>query len=226
MKTFAKGTVAHTQSAAPKKTPSKAKVMVAAIAGSMLCISLPAFAQSNAISPGYLTGVWKENANCRGNEAMVFFPNNTMSSAGSVPVNYVVTGPSQFTMHGPGGAASIQAQYVNHNQMVITHQNNASVIYRCSGANAQAVNNSQLTAGYITGSWTDKGNCAMPEVFYNNGQVRSSLNVLAGWTLLGNVLRIMPSTGGNVDFVVQVNGPQNMMLIQSTSGQVSHYARC
>lgn len=102
MKTFAKGTVAHTQSAAPKKTPSKAKVMVAAIAGSMLCISLPAFAQSNAISPGYLTGVWEENANCRGQQSHGVLSNNTMSSAGSVPVNYVVTGPSQFTMPRPG----------------------------------------------------------------------------------------------------------------------------
>jgi hypothetical protein len=224
MKTFAKGTVAHTQSAAPKKMSSKAKVMVTAIAVSMSCTSLPTFAQS--ISPGYLTGTWKENANCLGNEAMIFFPNNTMSSAGSVPVNYAVTGPSQLTMHGPGGAAFFQAQYVNHNQMVITHQNNASVIYRCGGANPYTVNNAQLTAAYIAGSWTDKGNCAMPEVFYNNGQVRSSLNVMAGWALLGNVLRIMPSTGGNVDFVVQVNGPQNMMLTQTNSGQVSYYARC
>lgn len=226
MKIFAHSAIAHTKSAAPKQMPSKTKMMATAIAISMSCASLPTFAQSNAISPGYLTGIWKENANCIGNEAMVFFPNNTMSSAGSVPVNYVVTGPSQLTMHGPGGAASFQAQYVNHNQMVITHQNNASVVYRCGGANPYAGNNAQLTAAYIAGSWTDKGNCAMPEVFYNNGQVRSSLNVMAGWALLGNVLRIMSSNGGNVDFMVQVNGPRNMMLTQTNTGQVSHYARC
>lgn len=226
MKTFVSDTAACTKSTAPAHMSSKVKAVAAAMALSMSCVSLPAFAQNNAISPGYLTGTWKNNAKCRGSEAMVFFPNNTMSSAGSIPVNYIVTGPSQFTMHGPGGAASIQAQYVNHNQMVVTLQNNASVFYRCGGANAQAGNSTQLTTAYITGSWTDKGNCAMPEVFYNNGQVRSSQNVMAGWALLGSVLRIMPSNGANVDFVVQVNGPRNMMLTQSGTGAVSHYMRC
>lgn len=168
---------------------------------------------------------------------MVFFPNNTMSSAGSIPVNYTVTGPAQFTMHGAGGAASIQAQYLNHNQMLVSLQNNTSVFYRCGGAQAHAGGNvhpgfnmhpgghAQLSPAYIVGGWSHTGNCAAPEIFHGDGRFQSSLNAWGTWRLLGNVLQLMPSNAANADFFVQVNGPRNMVLTQNT-GSVTHYARC
>lgn len=205
---------------------SKAKVMATAIAISMGCIGQPAFAQNNAISTGYLTGSWKDNAQCAGNEAMVFFPNNTMSSAGSIPVSYSVTGPSQFTMHGPGGAASIQAQYVNQNQMLVTFQNDAAVFYRCGGANTRATNNTALTPAYIIGGWGQNGNCSTSEVFSAGGQFRTSNNDWGNWRLSGNQLRMTLDNGNSIDFSVLPNGPRNMTLTQNNNGQVSHYTRC
>lgn len=227
MKTSANNTAARSEAATPKRMPPKIKAVAAAIALAASCASLPAFAQGNAISPGYLTGVWKENAHCGGAEAMTFFPNNTMSSAGSIPVNYTVTGPAQFTMHGPGGVVSIPAQYVNPNQMVVTFQNNASVFYRCGGTHAPApVRNTQLTPAYLVGGWGHNGNCSVLEVFAAGGPFRSSNNDAGTWGLFGNIVRITLGNGASLDFSVQPNGPRNMMMTQTNNGQVSHYTRC
>lgn len=206
------------------KTSSKA--IAAAVALSLSCVSPAALAQSNAISPGYLTGTWKDNAQCRGNESLIFFPNNTMSSAGSVPINYAVTGPSQFTMHGPGGAVPIQAQYVNQNQMVVTFNNDAGVFYRCGGANAAGAGNAQLTSAYMVGGWGHNGNCRAPEVFQAGGRFRSSQNHDGSWSLLGNTLRLVLNNGNGLDFTVHPNGNQNMTLTQVSNGDVSQYTRC
>lgn len=225
MHSLLNGTAGHPSPATRKHMASKFKSVAAAVAIGMSGVSLPAFAQHNAISTGYLTGTWKDNAQCRGREAMVFFQNQTFSSAGSIPVNYAVTGPSQFTMHGAGGAASIQAQYLNQNQMLVTLNNNSSVFYRCGGGNAQPAYTPPLTVTYIVGGWTHNGNCGRPEVFQPGGRFQTSQNATGAWTLFGNVLRMMPANGVNAEFVVQVNGPGNMVLTQS-NGQVSYYTRC
>lgn len=207
---------------APHKSKKSAVAIATAIAISLSGVSSAAMAQG-AISHGYLTGVWQENAQCRGNESMVFFANNTMSSAGSTPVNYAITGQSQFTMYGPGGAVPIQAQNINQNQMVVTFQNTTMLVYRCGGSN---VNNVQLTASYIPGGWGMNGNCASPEVFAVGGQFRTSANDPGTWALFGNTLRMTVNNGASLDFVVQPNGQRNMTLTQSSNGDVSHYTRC
>lgn len=225
MNTVVSSAASQKSAPTPRRLSLKVRGVAAALALSMPCLSLPAFAQANAISTGYLTGTWMDNAQCRGHEAMVFFPNQTMSSAGSIPVSYAVTGPSQFTMHGPGGAATIQAQYLNPNQMLVTLNNNSSVFHRCGAQNVQAGGNAQPTPAFLVGGWSHNGNCAMPEVFHNDGRFQTSLNAWGTWTLFGNVLRMMPANGANADLVVQVTGPRNMMLTQG-NGQVSYYARC
>jgi hypothetical protein len=216
---------ARTRSVTATRMSAKAKVMATAIAVALSGVSPAAFAQNNAISPAYLTGVWQENAQCRGSEAMVFFPNNTMSSAGSPPANYAVTGPSQFTMYGPGGAIPIQAQQVNYNQMVVTVQNSAIVVYRCGAANAGA-GTPQVVNTNIVGGWGHNSNCATPEVFVAGGQFRSSQNDLGRWSLSGNLLRLNMNNGNSLDFSVQVNTPQNITMTQTNNGQVSNYTRC
>lgn len=226
MNRFVLDSLSHTGSATATRMSPRARIMAAAMAMLMASIGQSAFAQNNAISHGYLTGSWQDNPQCTGSETMVFFPNNTMSSAGSIPVNYSVTGPSQFTMHGPGGAASIQAQYVNQNQMVVTFQNDASVFYRCGAANARAVSNAQLTPAYIVGGWGHNGNCRAPEEFAAGGQFRTSNNDRGTWALSGNQLRMMLGNGNGIDFSVQVNGQRNMTLTQNNNGQVSQYTRC
>lgn len=207
------------------KTSLSSKIVATALALSLSCAAPAAFAQNNSISPGYLTGTWMDNAQCVGSAAMVFFPNTTVSSAGSQAVNYAVTGPSQFTMYGPGGGASIQAQYVNQNQMVLTLNNDTAMFYRC-GANASAGGSAQLTPAYIVGNWGQNGNCAVPEVFAAGGHFRTSNHDQGTWALFGNTLRMTINNGLNIDFSVQPNGHGNMTLVQNNNGQVSHYIRC
>lgn len=196
------------------------------VAMSLLSTGAPVAAQNNSISQAYLIGIWKEDPQCRGNEAMVFFANNTMSSAGSVPVNYTVTGPSQILMFGPGGSVPIQTQYVNQDKIVVTFQNDATVLHRCGANNAGHHNNAQLSSAYITGGWGQNGNCANPEVFSAGGHLRTSQGDTGTWALFGNTLRLTVNNGSSVDFVAQSNGPRNMTLVQSNNGQVSNYNRC
>lgn len=225
MRPFTGRGTARTQTETGKQNPSS--TIATAVALSIFCLSPPAFAQGAPISHGYLTGVWQDNAQCAGGTTMVFYPNNTMSSAGSIPVNYTVTGPSQFTMYGPGGAVAVQAQYVNQNQMVITFQNDASVLYRCGApGGAAAGTNTQLSASYITGGWGLNGNCSAPERFAASGHFQTSNNDPGTWALFGNTLRMTVNNGNSLDFFVQVNGPRNMTLTQSNNGQVSNYTRC
>lgn len=226
MNRFMNHAMTHTPLPTAKRLSSSTKIMAVSMAIAVSGISPAAFAQANAISPAYLTGVWQDNAQCRGSEAMVFYANNTMSSAGSVPVNYAVTGPSQFTMYGPGGAVPIQAQQVNYNQMVVSLQNSAVVFYRCGGANAPAGNSPQFVNTNIIGGWGHNGNCATPEVFIAGGQFRSSQNDLGRWSLSGNLLRLNMNNGNSLDFSVQVNTPQNITMTQTNNGQVSNYTRC
>lgn len=215
------GGKARLQSKTTKTMRSTA--IVTAIAMSVACMGSPALAQANQISPGYLTGVWQDNPQCRGSEAMVFFANNTMSSAGSTPVNYAVTGPSQFTMYGPGGAVAIQAQHINQNQMVVSFQNQTQVVYRCGAQGGNAV---QLNSAYIAGGWGMNGNCAAPEIFTAGGQFRTSANDPGTWALFGTTLRLTVNNGASLDFIVQANGPRNMTLTQVSNGDVSNYTRC
>lgn len=186
-------------------------------------VNSPALAQSG-LSQQYLTGVWQETPQCNGNVGMVFFANGTMSSAGSTPVNYAVTGPSQITMHGPGGAVPFNIQYVNQDRMIVTFQNDASVFYRCG---AQAANTHvQVSAAYVTGGWGHNGVCGRPEVFSAGGHMRTSTGDVGTWALFGNTLRVTVANGNSLDFAVQPNGQQNMTLTQTNNGQVSNYTRC
>ena len=194
-------------------------------------ISAPAFAQHGGVTTNYLTGVWKEDRRCRGNEAMVFFANGTMSSAGSVPVNYAVTGPSQIVMHGPGGVVPINIQNIDQNNMIVNFQGRAVVVFRCGYNSGQNYNpgpnnNAGLSPAYITGGWGQNGNCARPEVFSVNGQLNSSNGDQGSWALFGNTLRIKGVSGTDTDFAVQPNGPRHMTLTQTQNGQVSTYTRC
>lgn len=220
-----KTSVDHGTTRARSGTAKKAlsTVIATTLAISVSCVSSTALAQGMAISPGYLTGVWQENAQCQGSEAMVFFANNTMSSAGSTPVNYAVTGQSQFTMYGPGGSVPIEARAVNQNQMVVTFQGSAMVVHRCGAGGGNAV---QLNNAFITGGWGMNGNCAAPEVFSAGGHFRTSNNDPGTWALFGNTLRMTLNNGNGLDFIVQVNGQRNMTLTQSNNGQVSNYTRC
>ena len=214
---------------ASKTAARSGAIAAAAVAIALSYVGTAAFAQTAPVSPAYLTGVWKEDQQCHGGEAMVFFPNNTMSSAGSVAVNYTVSGPRQIMMYGPGGAVPIDTQLVNQNQMVLTFQGNASVLFRC-GVNMAAPSypapGMQLSPAYITGGWGHNGNCGNPEVFTGNGQFRTSQGGSGAWTAFGNTLRMAPHNGGSIDFMVQTNGPRNMTLTQTNNGQVSNYTRC
>lgn len=189
----------------------------------MMCTTPAALAQNNSISSNYLTGVWKEDAQCRGNEAMIFFPNGTMSSAGSVAANYTVSGPAQIVVYGPGGSATMGLQYINQDKLVLTIQNDATVLHRC-GSNAGVT----LSNAYITGGWGHNGNCATPEVFSANGHMRTSQGGQGTWALFGNTLRLTVNNGSSVDFAVQANGQRNMTLTQLNQGsnQISNYTRC
>lgn len=225
---IARGTM-HEVSKTAVRTRSGA-IIATALAIALSCANTSASAQSGPVSAAYLTGVWKENQQCTGGEAMVFFPNNTMSSAGSVPVNYVVSGPAQIMMYGSGGSVPIETQVVNQNKMVITFQNDATVLYRC-GFNTPTHNypapnnNMQLSPAYITGGWGYNGNCNNPEVFTNGGQFRTSQGAPGTWTVFGNTLRMLVNNN-SIDFVVQVNGHGNMTLTQVNNGQISNYTRC
>ena len=214
-----------------------AALAIAAAAMTLTCASTPALAQNGGVTTGYLTGVWKEDQQCRGNEAMVFFPNDTMSSAGSVAVSYAVTGPSQIVMHGPGGVVPINIQTIHQNNMIVSFQGGRTVLFRCgytSGQNFYPGPNYNpgphytgvLSPAYVTGGWGQNGNCARPEVFLVNGQLNSSNGDQGSWTLFGNVLRIKGVTGTDTDFAVQTNGPRNMTLTQTQTGAVSIYTRC
>lgn len=230
MKTSIKPNGASGRSGTAMRVPSNT-VAVTVMAIALSCVSTSAFAQNIRVSNGYLTGVWKEDQQCNGGEAMVFLPNNTMSSAGSTPVNYTVSGPTQVVMYGPGGSVPIETQPVNQNQMVLTFQGNATILYRC-GVNNNARNNpapnnnAQLTPAYIAGGWGQNGNCANPEVFNVGGQFRTSNGDPGTWALFGNTLRMTVNNGAALDFFVQPNGRRNMTLTQSNNGQVSNYTRC
>lgn len=196
----------------------------AAAAVAVSCASAPAFAQGPRITNQYLTGVWQEDQQCNGHQAMVFYANNTMSSAGSPAASYAVTGPAQIVMYGPGGSMQMGVRYVNQNQMVITYNNDATVLFRCSGGSAPAP--TQLSSAYFIGGWGFNGNCSNPDVFSNNGRVRTSQGP-ATWALFGNTLRLTNNNGVTTDFAVQVNGHRNMTLTQTTGGyNVSNYTRC
>jgi hypothetical protein len=225
---FGRGAVRR-MSLAATRLPSKA-LLIAATTVAVSCVSAPAFAQQQ-VSAGYLTGVWKENQQCHGGEAMVFFANNTMSSNGSVAVNYTVSGPSQILMYGPGGSVPIETRPINQDKMVITFQNDATVLHRCGGRgnayNAPVPHaNAPLSAAYITGGWGHNGNCANPEVFSVGGQFRTSQGHPGTWALFGNTLRLTVNNGLAIDFFVQPNGQRNMTLTQNNNGEVSVYTRC
>lgn len=226
MNAIVDGGLADSCPATTRRSALKRRTAAVAAALALAGVCLPGAAQGQAISVPYLTGSWMDNAQCQGSGAMQFFPNGTFSSNGSIPVRYAVTGPSQFTVHGPGGAASMQAQYVNHNQMVVTVLNDSAVLFRCGGAHAPAMQHTQPTITFIIGGWTHNGNCARPEVFLGGGQFRTSQNATGSWSLVGNMLRMMPSNGVHGEFVVQANGRANMTLTQTSNGQVSYYTRC
>lgn len=189
------------------------------------CASTAALAQN--ISTGYLTGAWQDNPQCQGSEAMVFYPNGTMSSAGSAVVNYTVSGPAQIVMHGAGGAAAFGLQYLDQNRLFLTYQNTSAVLYRCGGNTAaQPVMVPQLSAGYIAGGWGFNGNCASPEVFRAGGHVRTSQGQNGTWALLGNTLRLTIN-GVTSDLLVQVYSNSNMSATPMVPGsQPSNYTRC
>lgn len=207
------------------------KAVAMAAAAMTLCWGAPAFAQHSALTTSYLTGVWKEDQQCRGNEALVFFANDTMSSAGSVPVSYAITGPGQFVMHGPGGVVPINVQIIHQNNMIVSFPGGTTVVFRC-GYNAGPSNNpapnynAGLSPAYLTGGWGQNGNCARPEVFSVNGQLTSSNGDVGSWSLFGNTLRIKGVSGTDTDFLVQTNGPRHMTLTQAQNGLVSVYTRC
>ena len=197
------------------------------------CSSQVASAQSTPISANYLTGVWKENAQCHGGEAVVFFQNSTMSSAGSPAVNYTVSGPEQIIMYGPGGAVPVKIDTVNQNSMIMKFPGGATVVHRCgSSFNAQPsynpnTVNSGISPRYIEGRWTNTGNCASPENFLPSGNFVSSLNQPGTWAIFGNTLRVTANTGNTVDFAVQINGAGNMTLTQLNQvNSVVNYIRC
>ncbi len=210
--------------------------VLAVAAAALTCASTSAVAQNGGVTTGYLTGVWKEDQQCRGNEAMVFFANDTLSSAGSVPVSYAVTGPSQIVMHGPGGAVPINIQSIHQNNMIVSFQGGTTVLFRCGHNVGQNYNpgpynpgpnyNAGLSPAYITGGWGQNGNCARPEIFSVNGQLNSSTGDQGSWALFGNTLRIKGVSGTDTDFAVQTNGPRNMTLTQTQNGAVSIYTRC
>jgi len=159
---------------------------------------------------------------------MIFFVNQTMSSAGSIPANYAVTGPQQITLHGPGGTSLIGVQYVNQNQIVVTLQNQAAVMYRCSTNFAPPPPNNSgqgLTNAYFVGSWGENGNCTAPDVFLTGGQMRSGNGGGGTWALFGQTLRLTLTNGGTVDFDVQSNGRRNMTLTRAGFAPVN-YTRC
>ena len=197
-----------------------------AVAMALFGVSTAAVAQGNPVSHAYLTGVWKEDQQCRGGEAMIFFANNTMSSSGSVPVNYTVTGPAQILMYGPGGSVPIQTQYVSQDKMVVTFQNDATVLHRCGGGVPAQNNNAQLSQSYITGGWGQNGNCANPEVFSAGGHLRTSQGDAGTWALFGNTLRLTVNNGNSLDFTAHASGNRNLTLIQNNNGQASNYTRC
>lgn len=189
------------------------------------CAGTAALAQS--ISPSYLTGAWQDNPQCQGSEAMVFYPNGTMSSAGSAVVNYTVSGPAQIVMHGAAGAAAFGLQYLDQNRLLLTYQNTSAVLYRCGGnAGVQPAVVPQLSPTYIAGGWGFNGNCANPEVFRAGGQVRTSQGQAGTWALFGNTLRL--TVNGMVsDLHVQVFGNSNMSATPMVpGGQPSNYTRC
>lgn len=213
------------------RAPARA-IATAAVAIALTCAHGAAVAQNNIqLTTGYLTGVWNEDQQCLGGDSMVFTP-NTMSSAGSVPVNYTITGPAQITIYGPGGQVPFNVKPINQNRMVVTIGNDASVVYRCGGGgggrgwNNNNNNNYQVSPGYVIGGWGQNGNCSNPEVFIANGRMTTSNGDAASWQLFGNTLRLTAANGGVVDFSVQANGRQNMTLVQNNNGQVSNYTRC
>lgn len=158
---------------------------------------------------------------------MIFFPNGTMSSSGSPPVNYAVTGPAQITMYGPNGAIQFGMQHINQNQMILTVQNSSTMVYRCaSGFGAQPTNPPQLTVAFITGGWGFNGNCASPDIFNANGRMRSALGTDASWGIFGGTLRLTNPNGASTDFSVQINNNSNMLLVNQANGQTSNYTRC
>lgn len=218
--------------------PSKS-VTAAAIALTLACLSITSFAQGTPISTPYLIGTWQENQQCQARESMVVFPNGTISLPGAPPVNYTVTGPAHITIHGAGGAAPFGVQYVNQNQMILSVQNQSSVMYRC-GSNSgwqpqpqpqmqprQQQYVQQISKGDITGPWGLNGNCANVEVFGGNGIFAANGGaVSATWQLQGNTIRLINPNGLVVDFAVQMNGKRNMTLTQLSNNQVSSYTRC
>lgn len=191
-----------------------------------------AFAQNAPISPHYLTGIWKESPQCHGHEAMVFFPNNTLSSAGSPPVNYTVTGPQQIMMYGPGGSIPINVNQLHHNSMVIMVQGTNVMLHRCGGGfnppppPPQHNNHAVLNHNYLIGRWTNAGNCANAEVFSPGGHFMSSANHTGSWTLNGNIVRIDVGNGNILDFAVQVHHRNSMTLSQMNQHNVTVYQRC
>lgn len=204
---------------------SSPSFVAAAAALAFSCASTASFAQS--ISPAYLTGTWQDNPQCQGSEAMVFYPNGTMSSAGSAIVNYTVSGPAQIVMHGAGGAAPFGLQYLDQNRLLLSYQNTSAVLYRCGGnAGAQAAMAPQLSPAYITGGWGFNGNCASPEIFRAGGVVRTSQGHNGTWALFGNTLRLTVN-GVVSDLVVQAFSHGNMSATPTVPGSPpSNYTRC
>jgi len=202
----------------------------AAAALAITCTSPSAFAQSGPVSPSYLNGVWKENPQCRGNEALAFFPNSTMSAAGSQPVNYAVTGAKKIMMYGPGGAVPIRIDNARPNSMVVKFQGMAMQVYRCTAnfnAPARPPHHAGVSDAYIVGRWSHNGNCGNPDIFSPGGHFIGSTHEAGRWAVHGNTLRIIMQSGNTADFLVQINGPRKMMLAPvHQPGNISTYRRC
>lgn len=197
--------------------------------------ALPASSQPVGVSAPFLTGVWKEDAQCRGPEAMVFFPNSTMSSAGSTAVNYTVVGGNQIVLYGPGGQQSFGVQYVNPNKVVFTLNNDATIAYRCSqqagnnavGRGRRAPNNPTTfvpTPVTFAGGWGENGDCAKADIFTAGGHFQAGNGAGGTWSLFGNTLRMTMQNGAVVD--AQIQNFTNKAMSLTVGGQALSYQRC
>lgn len=183
----------------------------------------PLSAQPASLDRAFLVGRWTDNGNCA--DAVAFNRDGSFVASNNAIGLWHLQG-DRLTMTGTQ-TVRLGVTIVDANAVTIANEDGSpGRSTRCPGGDRRGnlpLDGSRLNRNYLSGRWTDNGNCADAVAFEARGGFRASNGTVGNWTLSGDRVTL---TGSSTLVLQVVPVSRDRILVINADGSLGKSTRC